>query len=264
LIIGIILPVAQVAPYDIALSTANLTRNLTTYGSDLLLPTYAHLESAKDPARQSRVFSRTVMATLAISLPILIALAAFGDPILKLWLGQVPPKTYSIMIALGFVTALELPGHQCFIFLTGVGRNQLMMRMAVIGAAVNLAGSIAFTFLLGPIGPAIGSLPAVLVIDFTILPIIVCRYLQVPIGRYVRDALVPVLPAVVTAGLVAVVALWLFPAHAGASTARAGLRGLVGASVVVLAAWAVMAVVAVRIEPGLRSALVTRLKRGSR
>ncbi len=45
LIIGIILPVAQVAPYDIALSTANLTRNLTTYGGDLLLPTYTHFES---------------------------------------------------------------------------------------------------------------------------------------------------------------------------------------------------------------------------
>ena len=202
LIIGIILPVAQVAPYDIALSTANLTRNLTTYGSDLLLPTYTHFESMKDPHRQARLFSRTVMATLAISLPILVALAAFGDPILKLWLGKVPPKTYSIMIALGFVTALELPGHQCFIFLTGIGRNQLMMRMAVLGATVNLIGSIIATFWLGPIGPAIGSLPAVLVIDFTILPIIVCRYLDVPFRRYAKDALVPVLPAVAVAGAV--------------------------------------------------------------
>ena len=45
-----------------------------------------------------------------------------------------------------------------------------MMRMAVLGATVNLVGSIIATFWLGPIGPAIGSLPAVLVIDFTILP----------------------------------------------------------------------------------------------
>jgi O-antigen/teichoic acid export membrane protein len=264
LIIGIILPVAQVAPYDIALSTANLTRSLTTYGSDLLLPTYTHFESVKDPVRQARLFSRSVMATLAISLPILVALAAFGDPILKLWLGDVPPKTYSIMIALGFVTALELPGHQCFIFLTGVGRNQLMMRLAVIGAVVNLAGSIAFTFLLGPIGPAIGSLPAVLVISFTVLPNVVCRYLGISFGRYIRDALVPVLPAIAVAGLVAVVLLEVSPVRAGASVLRGGVRGLIEAALVVLAAWAVMFAVVLRIEPDIRGVILAKLRRRGR
>ena len=264
LIIGIILPVAQVAPYDIALSTANLTRNLTVYGSDLLLPTYTHFESTEDPVRQARLFSRTVMATLAISLPILVALAAFGDPILKLWLGDVPAKTYSIMIALGFVTALELPGHQCFIFLTGIGRNQLMVRMAVLGATVNLIGSIAATFWLGPIGPAIGSLPAVLVIDFTILPVIVCRHLRIPVGRYARDALLPVLPSVAVAGVVALVVLGLFPAHPGASTLRGGVRALICASIVVLAAWAVMVGVTLRLEPDVRTAVLTKLRRGPR
>lgn len=264
LIIGVILPVAQVAPYDIALSTANLTRNLTVYGSDLLLPTYAHLDSVNDPHRQARLFSRTVMATLAISLPILVALSAFGDPILHLWLGDVPPKTYSIMIALGFVTALELPGHQCFVFLTGIGRNQMMMRMAVLGATVNLAGSIVATFQLGPIGPAIGSIPAVLVIDFTILPIIVCRYLEVPWRRYARDALLPVLPAVAVAGVLAVGILWLFPAPHGAPVFRAGVRGVVCAIVVVLGAWATMAAVTLRIEPDMRATVVARLRRRGR
>ena len=263
LIIGIILPVAQVAPYDIALSTANLTRNLTTYGGDLLLPTYTHFESVRDPVRQARLFARTVMATLALSLPILVALAAFGDPILVLWLGKVPPKTYSIMIALGFVTALELPGHQCFIFLTGIGRNQLMMRLALIGATVNLIGSIIATYALGPIGPAIGSLPAVLVIDFTILPVVVCRYLGIPFGRYVRDALLPVVPAVAAAGAVALALLALLPAHAGVPPFRAGVRALLEATAAVVTAWAVMVVVVMRIEPDLWVAVRARLRRRS-
>ena len=260
LIIGIILPVAQVAPYDIALSTANLTRNLTTYGGDLLLPTYAHFDSVKDSEQQSRLFSRTVMATLAISLPILVALAAFGEPILKLWLGQVPPKTYSIMIALGFVTALELPGHQCFIFLTGIGRNQLMMRMALLAAGINLTGSIIATFLLGPIGPAIGSLPAVLVIEFTILPIMVCRYLKLPVSRYVKDALAPVVPAVLVAGVLALAFLWLVPPQPGASTLRDGMRGLICAAVVVAGAWGVMLAVLLRIEPDIRAIAMSKIR----
>ena len=261
LIIGIILPVAQVAPYDIALSTANLTRNVTTYGSDLLLPTYTHLESVQDPARQARLFSRTVMATLAISVPMLVALAAFGDPILKLWLGNVPPKTYSIMIALGIVTALELPGHQCFIFLTGVGRNQLMVRLAVVGATVNLIGSVLATYWLGPIGPAIGSMPAVLVIDFTILPVIVCRYLDVPYRRYARDAFLPVVPVAVVAGLVAVLLLAVVPSGGHLTTFAAGVRALVEAAAVVLAAWAAMGAVLLRIEPEVRNVILAKLRR---
>ena len=73
LVIGLILPVAKVAPYDVALSTANLTRGLTTQGTDMLLPTYAHFESREDAQRQGWLFSKAVMVSLAISVPMLIA-----------------------------------------------------------------------------------------------------------------------------------------------------------------------------------------------
>ena len=181
-VIGIIRPVAQVAPYNIGLSTANLTRSLTTQGTDLLLPTYAHFETVADPDRQARMFARSVMVTLAVSIPMLIALGTFGEPILKLWLGSVPPQSYTVMIALGIVTILQLPGHQCFVFLTGVGRNQLMVRISIISATVNLIGSIIATFRFGPVGPALGSMPPVLVIDFVLLPVMVCRYVGMPVG----------------------------------------------------------------------------------
>ena len=153
MIIGLILPVAQVAPYDIALSTSNLTRNLSTQGTNLLLPTYAHLDVVGDRTRQAWYFFRSVLAGMAISIPIVIALAAFGEPMLKLWLGSVPPKTYEIMIVLGLMITIQLPGNQCFSFLTGVGRIQLLVKLSIVGALVNLAGSIARHLLAGPGGP---------------------------------------------------------------------------------------------------------------
>jgi O-antigen/teichoic acid export membrane protein len=260
LVIGLILPVAQVAPYDIALSTANLTRNLTTQGTDMLLPTYAHFETAADPGRQGWLFSKAVMASLAISVPMLIALAAFGEPILKLWLGTVPPQTYKIMIALGLVTAIQLPGHQCFIFLTGVGRNQILIRLSLIGAALNLAGSVAATFWFGPVGPAIGSLPVVLVIDFCVLPVLVCRHLELPYASYVREALLPVVPGALVAGILAVLFLVVHPIHGG-STLRDGIQAVVSATIVVVAALATLLGVLFRVEPQFRDPLVARLRR---
>jgi O-antigen/teichoic acid export membrane protein len=254
LVIGVILPVAEVAPYNIALSTATLTRSLSTQGTNLLIPTYAHYETVGDRERQAWYFFRSVMVGLVISVPITIALAAFGDPILHLWLGTVPAKTYEIMIALGTVTALQLPGNQCFVFLTGVGRNRLLMRLAIVGALTNLAGSIGATFWLGPVGPAIGSLPVVLVLDFVVLPIAVCRYLGVPVARYVKTAVAPILPVSIVASGVALALIHLHPAHSG-------IQAVVGAIIVVLVSWTVSAFIIFRLEPELRASAWSRLRR---
>jgi O-antigen/teichoic acid export membrane protein len=261
LVIGIIRPVAQVAPYDIGLSAANLTRSLTTQGTDLLLPTYAHFETVADPDRQAHMFARSVMVTLTVSIPMLIALGTFGEPILKLWLGSVPPQSYAVMIALGIVTILQLPGHQCFVFLTGVGRNQLMIRISIISATVNLIGSVLATFRFGPVGPAIGSMPPVLVIDFFILPIMVCRYVGMPVRVYARTALAPVIPAVLTAGLVAIAFKFFYPIPAGTGTFHAGVQAVISAAVVVLLAWGTMFAITLRIEPEFRSGIVAKIRR---
>jgi O-antigen/teichoic acid export membrane protein len=195
-----------------------------------------------------------VMACLVLAVPIIVSLAAFGEPILKLWLGSVPPKTYEIMIALGIVNALQLPGHQCFLFLTGVGRNRQLVGLAVIGAVVNLGGTIAATYWLGPIGPAIGSIPVVLVLDFTVLPIMVCRYIGIPVGQYVRLALGPVVPVGLAAGAVALALVHLHPAHTG-------VAAIVASVVTCAVAWAVFALVLAKLEPELRAAIWQRLQR---
>jgi O-antigen/teichoic acid export membrane protein len=254
LVIGAILPVAQVAPYNIALSTANLTRSISTQGTNLLVPTYAHLDATGDHERQARYFFRSVLVGLVISLPILIALAAFGYPILQLWLGTVPPKTYEIVLALGAVTALQLPGHQCFIFLTGVGRNRLLAKLAIVGATVNLAGSIAATFLWGPVGPAIGSLPVVLVLDFVVLPIAVCRYVEVPVLRYVKAVLAPAVPVTLVTLAAAGVLLHI---HRGSG----GVQAIIEATIVVALSWIATAFIVSRLEPDLWAAARERLRR---
>ena len=253
-IIGLILPVAQVAPYDIALSTSNLTRNLSTQGTNLLLPTYAHFDAVGDHKRQASYFFRSVLLGMAISIPVVIALAAFGEPMLKLWLGTVPPKTYEIVIALGVMITVQLPGNQCFNFLTGIGRIQLLIRLSVIGALVNLAGSVVATFWLGPVGPAIGSLPVVIVLDFFILPMIVCRHLAVSFADYARASLAPLIPGAAAAGIVAVVLVVAFP------NAR-GVTAVVEAAVVVAVSWITMGVLLYRIEPELRDGIGRLLAR---
>jgi hypothetical protein len=139
------------------------------------------------------------------------------------------------------------------LFLTGIGRNRQLAVLASAGALVNLAGSIGATYWLGPVGPAVGSVPVVLVIDFIVLPVIVCRYLGVSRRRYLRNALTPVVPAGVVAGAVALALVHLHPAHSG-------LAAIVGAGIVVGLAWITLLLVVSHQEPELRQALRQRLR----
>ena len=119
---------------------------------------------------------------------------------------------------------------------------------------MNLAGTIGATFWLGPIGPAIGSLPVVLVLDFIVLPVMVCRYIGAPVSRYVRRALGPVLPVGLAAGAVALALVHLHPAHTGLAAVLASIATCA-------AAWVVFALVLAKLEPELRTAMWQRLRR---
>ncbi len=233
LIIGLILPVSQVAPYNLAASTAGFTRNLSTYGTNQLFPTYAHAEALGDNERQFLLFSRAVLGSMAVTVPLAAALIGFGQPILHLWLGAVPPRTFDVVVALNIVFAFQLPGHQAFVYLTGIGRTQLLLRFALVATVVNLVGTVVATRYLGPVGPAIGSLPQVVVADFAILPVVVCRSLGVPVRRYLRETMAP-LALVAVLAVTAVLGFRAFvPGHSMVVAAGKAV-GVAGVSWVVL------------------------------
>lgn len=191
ILIAIILPISQVAPYDIALSTANLSGKLATTGTSLLMPAYAHSHAVNDNARQFKLFSRAVLASMAIAMSMTAALIAFGQPIMALWLGHVPAHTYEILVAMNLAYLIRLPGRQATVHLTGVGKVRQIARLSLLFAVTNLGLSIAATFWLGPVGPVVGSIPQVVVFEFVVLPMLSCRELGVTITSYLKAAIAP-------------------------------------------------------------------------
>jgi O-antigen/teichoic acid export membrane protein len=206
--IGVILPVRQVAPYDFALSTSGLTQSVATAGTGLLVPTYAHSSALEDRGRQFRLYSRAVLTSMALSIPIVVALGFFGQTILGLWLHRVPEHTYEVMIILNCVIALQLPGLQSFLLLIGIGRSDLVAKIAVPASLLNLIFSVIATYRFGPAGPAIGSIPQVLFLELTALPVVVCRILGMPYRRFLREAMAPLaVPITMAAGLAVVLSV---------------------------------------------------------
>jgi O-antigen/teichoic acid export membrane protein len=238
-IVGAVLPVRQVAPYDLGLNTSTFVRSAATTATNLLFPAYAHSFALNEQERQFRLYSRAVLASMAITAPMAVGLVAFGQPLLRLWLGTVPPYTFQVLVALNVVSFLQLPGHQSFLYLTGIGRNKILARMVMPAALSNVAFSIGATIWLGPMGPAIGSLPQVGILDFFVLPVMCCRAMGVAPRRYVREAMLPVIVPLV-----------------GATAAAFVLRAIIGDSskwwapaeavIVTLVAWAALLPVLVK------------------
>jgi len=190
-IIAVVLPISQVAPYDIALSTANLAGNLATTGTSLLVPTYAHSGALNDKERQFKLFTRAVLASSAIALSVSAALIAFGQGLMSLWLGKVPAYTYEILVVMNLAFLIRMPGRQASVYLTGIGKVRLVSRLALMFAVINLGLTVGATIWLGPVGPVVGSIPQVVIFEFAILPTLCCRELGVGIRSYLRAAIAP-------------------------------------------------------------------------
>ena len=191
LVLAVLLPISQLAAYDIALSTANLAGNLSTTGTSLLVPTYAHSNAVDDAARQFKLFTRAVLASSSIALAVSAALVAYGQELMSLWLGKVPAHTYEILVVMNLVFLVRMPGRQAAVYLAGIGKVRLISRMALSFAVINLGLTVGATMWLGVIGPVVGSVPQVVIFEFAVLPKLCCRELGVSFRSYAKAAIAP-------------------------------------------------------------------------
>lgn len=195
LVIGLLLPVSNVAHYAIASKLTNLLKELCQKPIDVLLPAYSHSEAHGDVSRQFQLWSESVSLSMAICLPFTVAAWGFGDRIIAAWVGSGHGSSYLICQVLALMILLQLPGHASFMILTGTERNADLVKVYVVAAMVNLGLSVVLTRHFGPVGVALGSLLTVAVVDFLILPSYVCRQFGFHTRDYLSQSLAPLLPA---------------------------------------------------------------------
>ncbi len=193
LVIGVIRPVAQVAPYSLAYSVTSLAQSIATGGTSVLAPNLAYSYAKGDLGLTYRLYRVSLIVSLAVFAPIAVVLIVFGHPLLGLWLGHVPAKTYEVLVVLAATYVLQLPGYQAFVVLTAIDRNRSIARVALFLGLANLALSVVGTYRYGPVGPALGSLVEVVVVEMVAFPLLVARILEGPRRLLLGDVLAPFL-----------------------------------------------------------------------
>ncbi len=250
LIIGLLLPVANVAHYALASKLTNLLKELCQKPIDVLLPAYSHAQANRDEARQFQMWSESISLSMAICLPFVVAVWAFGPQIIFAWVGPDHEESATIGAILALMILLQLPGHASFMILTGTERNAFLVRVYVIAAVLNVALSVLLTRQLGPVGPALGSLFTVVVVDLCILPWHVCHEFGFAYRDYVKKSLLPLLPELAAAVLVALSGKYLqVPQSTAVTLLMVGLVALASWS-----AWGLWGIDAVRRGSYMRTA----------
>ncbi len=201
ILIGFILPVAKVSPYAIGSQVSNFVLYIAARATPTLIPTYSHSDTRGERDRNFRLFTDTVLFTLGIAFPLVLALIAFGSSLLHLWLHHVPASTYDITIVLCAVILLRLPSICAYPLLTGTEQNKILVRLAAPMIVFNVGPSIALTIAYGPIGPALGSLPNAVLFELGVITVGACRILEISYRRYAVTALFPLsLPVLLSGG----------------------------------------------------------------
>ena len=190
-ILGAIRTASQVTPYVLAARLVRLVGSLATRGISTFTPRIAHQHAQGDLDAGYRSYVAGLFIALGISLPLEVVFVVFGRPLLRLWLGRVPPHTYAVLAVFLVLTLAQLVGGQSSSVLIATQRQKIIARVAVPVALMNVAFSILATRRYGPLGPVLGSLPQAVLIEAIVYPVIACHALGVSAKHLVQDVVVP-------------------------------------------------------------------------
>ena len=231
--IGAFLPIASIAPYNVARRLSESTYVLTRQFMKVLLPLASELHAENDLGRLRRVFLLGTRVTLALALLIGLTLIVLARPILTAWVGPDYASAaglVAILTTASFLAAAQWPAGAV---LQGMARHRVLAATALGSGLANLALSIALVRPLGVTGVALGTLLPALAEFAIILPYTLQR-----LGLNGRAALAEVFwPALAPAALqaVALYALRQFIQPTGLLPVLA-IAGL-GAGIFALAYW---------------------------
>ncbi len=190
-LIGLLLNVKAAAAYAIALRAYTLIQRVATGVLGAMGPAHAHAAHHSTAERRFRLYCLATLVTLCLATFGALTVGIFASPLLQLWLGTFPGEASLILVLLCGVLILHAPGYNAAALLLASEQAGELMRITLLAACLNITASVLFTLTAGSIGPALGSLFAVTLIDAVYLPRRICRMLGYNYSEFVKRVLLP-------------------------------------------------------------------------
>lgn len=188
-VVGAFLSVGLVAFYSIGGSLTIYSRQVVSALATTFTPLASGLEASGKSAELRKLLIRGTQASLALALPISLALFFRGNTFIGLWMGprysQVSGTVLQIlMIGQFFTVANVTAGNIMF----AIGKHKAVAKCSVLEATLNLSLSLILVKTIGIYGVAWGTSITMLIIHPLFWPAYVRKVLDIPIRTYVWEA----------------------------------------------------------------------------
>ena len=158
IIIGNILGVEFLTNYAIASRFHSLTLQIGSLISLVLMPTASMLFALKDFSRLQRIFIKSTKYSIAITVPVILALMILAKPIIYYWIGQDYTDVYKIVQLFLSYLLFRVIAFVSHNMLIGIDKAGSLLGVQIITTIINLIISIALVYKFGVMGVILGTI----------------------------------------------------------------------------------------------------------
>lgn len=189
---GILLGAVAIVPLRIAGRLIEIYVQVISSLVAMLTPHFSSLLSEEEEALQ-RTFKISMYASASFASLIFINLYFLGFWFIEAWLGEVPEKSYEILVILGFGFMVANSQGPCTPIMISKDRVSDIMRLSLIESIITCALMYPLVLLYGVEGSAYTITISLLISRGIIQPILITRLLNISLLTYLKISVVPVL-----------------------------------------------------------------------
>lgn len=201
LLIAAFLSVSMITPYFIGARLVSGFGQLVTSSVGVMLPVFSQYEGRGDYDSIRTALLKVTTLSTVLSAFVGMSVMFYSRAFILRWMGPGFESSHIIVniLCVGAIMGLaEYPGVQ---LLYGLSRHNYLAVMNTCQAVLNVFLSVVFLKYFSLYGVALGSTVETLLYTLLILPIYVCRFAQLPVRRYLWDALLaPLLKTAIPLG----------------------------------------------------------------
>lgn len=177
-VIGVYLPVNNVATYAIARRLGEIPLLLTDQFVKVLMPLASHLDAARDRSQLRELYLSSTRLTLAIAVPFSFLVILFARSFLTLWLGAIYASAAPLVFILTLASLIDVSQWPIGSLAQGMAQHRPLALVSLFMAFANLSLSLWLIRFYGVVGVALG----------TLIPIVVeALVFVIPYGLYISE-----------------------------------------------------------------------------
>jgi len=161
----------------------------------VFFPAFSELGAVTDSRRAQTLLIEGTRVSLALSVPLSVVLWVMAGPIISLWVGPAYNTNTTVtvtMILVGSILAnvIYAPASS---LLFGMAKHRGLAIINLIAGAVSLGLSIVLVRSMGPVGVALGAFIPIVGMGTTSIIYYACSVIGLPVGKLLRESVIPAL-----------------------------------------------------------------------